>query len=336
MPTRQQEFPLREELAPTRLHGRREGTFLVLAGTFLIATAATVLLGGQALIDLTALVAAWTGQSLGVAATLPLGALAFPIGFVMIALVCDLYTPRRARALIVFGAIASLALVGLARIADLAAGHDTAFAFALAFTACYFVAFVAYIEIFDAARRKLRGRHLWLRANLAALIAQLGGWAAFGLVAYFYGTRVLGASYGAAVDQTTAIVIGASAYSTAFVLVATLPLVIAAHALSIFLRVGDDLGEVARAHDDDDDDIVDAAASEPVLLRPRQPRASGTRPPAVIVDDDPPVHPTRRRAPKNSIPPYSSAEMRFFTEGDQLEAGDSANDMSSSGVRARA
>ena len=332
LPSRQREFPLREVLSPARLHGRREGTFLVLAGTFLIVTAAMIVLqaGGQAagMIDVTSSIAAWTGQELPEAMLLPIGVLAFPLSFVMVALICDRYGVRRARALVMFGGFASFGLVGLLRLSDAVAGSDASPGPALAFTACYLVGHLLHLAFFASASRKLRGRHLWLRANVSTAIAQIGGWAAFGLVSYYYATSIDGELPVAIMDHLTAVVIAASAYTVLFMVAATVPLVITTRALAIYLRTGNSLDEL-----DDFSDLPDH--DEPVLLETRRRR------PAMIVEQaaapPPPARPRAANAPsaRGTIPPplpYSSAELRFFTEGEALaeSAADSANALAAS------
>jgi uncharacterized PurR-regulated membrane protein YhhQ (DUF165 family) len=280
----------------------------VLAGTFLIVTAAMIVLPAGGELDLTAWFASQTDEALPFAMQLPVGVLAFPLSFVMVALICDLYGVRRARAVVMFGAIASFALVVLLRVADEVSGATSSVGPALAFTACYLAGHLLNLEFFDAASRKLRGRHLWLRANASTAIAQIGGWAAFGLVSYYYTTSIDGARPVAVMDHLTAVVVAAAAYTMLVMIAATVPFVIAARALSIYLRVGDALEEL-DAHDAHDD--------EPVLLERRR------RPPAMIVEELP-----ARRAARSALgpqpsalgttPPYSSAEMRFFTEGEEL------------------
>jgi hypothetical protein len=291
LPTRQRELPFRETLSPARLHARREGTFLVLAGTFLLATAALLLLPAR-LIDVAELGNAWFGLELPVDLQILIGAQAFPITLVMLALVGRLYGTRRALALVAFGAVACLGLGGVAYAVD-----PEMLGFTVAFTAGYLAMHVAALLVCAAMWRK----SIALGANVAAVVGQLVGWAAFGLVLYLHGSH--------AFDQITSIVLGGAALTTAGMLVATLPLAIAAYALTIYLRVGR-IAKAVVVEDDDDDDIVEDIAvksvSEPTFAK------GSVRP-------QPPPAPT---APPRSLKgwhPDTSAEMRFFTEGDQLD-----------------
>jgi hypothetical protein len=295
LPTRQRELPFRETLSPSRLHARREGTFLVLAGTFLLATAAMLLLPARS-IDVAGLGDAWFGLDLPIDLQIVLGAQAFPITLVMLALVGRLYGTRRALALVAFGSIACLGLGAVAYAVD-----PQALGFTVAFTAGYLAMHVVALLVCAAMWRK----SLALGANVAALVAQLVGWAAFGLVLYLYGSH--------AFDQITSIVLGGAAMTTAGMLVATMPLAIAGHVLGIYLRVGRGAPKravVEEPDDDDDDEVVDL-----VVPKPRAPEPVAEPLFAKGSHRTPPAQPRSLKG----WHPDTSAEMRFFTEGDQLD-----------------
>lgn len=282
LPTRQRELPTREALPPVQLHARRESTFLVLSGTFLVATTA-MLLSPAKFIDVTALIADWTGLAVDNDMLLAFGALGFPLAALVLALVRERYGMRRALALLAFGAVACLALVGLAYMSETL---ETA----LAFTACYLVGCGVMLVLCS-----MSSRHFWLRATFGvALAASVGFTAAAGV----------GYANGGELELVTSQALGALAFTGAFTFVALVPLVIADYTLAIYLRVGPDL-----------DDLDEAAASDEklVLLDQRK------RQPALLVEDEP-----RRRPARPSLHPYSSAEMRFFTEGDTLAEADSS------------
>ena len=316
LPRRQTEFPARELLAEETLNGRREATFLVLAALFFVATSALVLLGTSRVIDLGALVPAFT---LPVHVLIPLAALPFAISFVASTLVCELLGRRRASALVWVGFVATLALVGLMRAADLIDG-GAAFGVSLAVAACYLVAHVLNLVVFDALRRRSRGRALFVRMNVAAVFGLAAGWAAFGAVLYFGAGTIVEPL---AQDTIIALAIGAAAGSFACGFVLSVIAALVAHGLALALRVDYDL------FFDQDDDSYDepAFAPTPWAYAPPQPAPEQTAfaegsvarklPAAQIVeDDDDDVADVPRRARSMSIPPYSSAEMRFFSEGD--------------------
>src|SRR5688572_20617470 len=93
LPTRQADFASRRPVRIDRLHVRREATFLVLAGAFVAAAVALPLLGVERVIDLSAELGE---PALPTRLLVPLGALAFPLTFLAVDLVCELYGRRRA------------------------------------------------------------------------------------------------------------------------------------------------------------------------------------------------------------------------------------------------
>jgi hypothetical protein len=219
------------------------------------------------------------------------------------------------------------------RAADALPGPST-FAPALALASCAVVAHIVNLLVFDGLRRTLAGEHLAMRAIASTIIAQGAGWATFGLVMYAMSPT-------GDLDAITALALGACIYAIACSIVATLPLAVSAGALAVYLRIG-------RYERDD----VDAWSERPMPKAPELParprmmdvsapiaRAEGSvsrkLPQAVIVDEDaapapvdddasaiphhipePDRRPRRRRG--NSLEPFNSAEMRFFTEGEEM------------------
>ncbi len=296
LPSRQSDLPGRPVVAEAQLHRRRETTFLVLAMLFITATVSVPLLGMSRTIDVAyAISAVVPDLSFAIAPKLPFGVLVFPIAFFAVNLVCQLYGRSRANTLVVVGLFASLAVAGVLLVGDQldGAGFGPGFVAALAFTAAYLVAHITNLVIFDALRRYMGGHHAWLRKTASTVLAQVTGWAAFAAVMF------------ALVDQTEAVAdvvplaLGAALYCVAFALVDVIPFGIASAALTRYLRVASrrDLVE------------VEAVDDEPAVA-PRR------LPPAMIVDGV--SAPIRHRQLRTSIPPFSSAEMRFFTEGEQL------------------
>src|SRR5262245_46175868 len=183
-PQRQSDYPGRPILPEEWLHARREGAFLVLAATFLVATVALPILGTIRVIDVSnVLTAVMPDRELPTAMLLPFGVLVFPLAFVAFDLVCDLFGRRRATALVATGSVATFALIGLVRAADLMPGPSS-FTSTLALGCCAVVAHIVNLLVFDGLRRQLRGGHLALRAITATIIAQGAGWAVFGVVMY--------------------------------------------------------------------------------------------------------------------------------------------------------
>lgn len=287
LPCRQGEYPGRPVLGEALLHRRRERTFLVLAMLFLTATAAMILLGMSRVIDISyAITTVFPDVALPFELALPFGVIAFPIALIAVTLVCELYGRRRANSLVLMGLVASLALTGLMFALDRLDGVNAAFGSALAFTACYLVAHVSNLVIFDALRRRMDGRHPMVRKTLATLFAQIGGWAAFAFVAYGYAIYVQGKNPVAFADWFASLAIGSALFIAAVALVDLIPFALARRSLMDYLRV------VTEAEAEAEEEIIEL-----------QPRA-----PAFVVRE--PVHP--------SLNLRTTGERRFFTEGDDL------------------
>lgn len=287
LPRHQTEYPARDLVAEPRLHARREATFLALATIAVATAAALVALAGASVIDLSGLIASVVPSlDLPVRLALPLGAIPVALGFVAVMLACELYGRRRAGALVWAIVLVMAAVVGLARLGDLANGTDTALAPAAALAIGALVAHVVGLVVFDALRRGLAGRHAALRAVFASAVAQaLGGAAVIAVLDAF-----AGGAQGAQLEAILAVALGGAAYTLACVIVLALPIAIVVRTFALFLRV-------ARFEDD-----------------------ASRLPPALIVDDEPDgeAPPRRRRAARATLGPFSALEQRFFTEGDQL------------------
>jgi uncharacterized PurR-regulated membrane protein YhhQ (DUF165 family) len=281
LPTRQADHPTRRQLRAGHLHARREAVFLALVTTFLVATC-TVLFTGARTIDLVALIARVVDVELPIAMLLPAGAVALPITFIVVALVSELYGRRRAMALVIAGSFASLATLGIVRLADTAT-----LAPSLSLASCYVVAHVAHVLLFDTFRQRMLHRHFWLRLDLATLLAQLGGWTAFAFV--------LRGTSQTSDDVIRSLALGGCAYTVIAVLAATLPTLLAAKLLAAQLRIAaDELVEPGGAW-----------ATTTTRINVRLPEPGPAAPP---------------RASRDSGRAFSHAEMQFFSEGDRLDA----------------
>lgn len=333
LPKRQREFPSRRVLSEGHLHARREATFMVLAGAFLIAGAMLPVLGMTRILDLSAVL---SGVELPIALLLPAGALAFPLSFTAIDLVCELWGRRRANALVLVALVLNLGLVGLLALVDTipdAAGREgDSLAPALAFVACAFVGHMFNAQAYQALRRQARGRrHLWLRRNVSALIAAIAGWVVFALVLYTYAVQVAEQPSDAAAEQVASVAVACALYCLAFAVVDTLPFVLLARSLLVFLRMG--------RFDSDADDYAEGPTARRAGSAPIAGRAeSGARPlpSAEVVETPPPVPPAPPpRAPGRISRGFSTAERQFFTEGEELESAEVNADDSLSDLPAR-
>jgi len=310
LPGRQ--YPSWDPVPEDRLHARREATFLLLAAGFLVTIATLAVFGTSRTIDPAPLVAAALPElALPVAMRIPFGVLPFAFGGLALTLVCELYGSRRAAALVATGLVAGLALAGFTWLADRLDGSDASFGPALGLASCVLVAYASYVSLFQAARRRLAGRHLWLRVVVLMTIAQVMGWATFGGVMYGQ-AQLLGSASHPDLATIRALATGSAVYTLACVVVSTLPTSLVARGLRRLLRV---------ARDDDDyescDDCIDYGRYD--LRPPSYTLERRHLPAAYIVDNGvtetmiPP-----RRVARASNQPYSNAELQFFAEGDQL------------------
>lgn len=291
LPSRQGEYPGRPLLSEALLHRRRERTFLVLTTLFLSATAAMMILGVSRIIDVSyAISTIFPDFALGFDLELPFGVLVFPIALVALTLVCELYGRRRANALVAMGFVACLGFTSLMYLADRLDQTEAAFGPALAFTACYLVAHVAHLMIFDALRRRMDGRHPILRKTLATLLAQVGGWTAFAFVSYGYAVHVMGEPRAVA-DSIGILALGSALYVAAVALVDLIPFAIAARTMTDYLRV-------QGSSEETDAVIIDYSDRAPVFRAP--------------------VEASRQLYTTGERQVYTTGERRFFTEGEEL------------------
>lgn len=306
LPRQQTELPSRELLPEAVVHRRREGTFLVLTAMVFVSMTAMLVLGASRAIDLVVIVHRLAPDVvLPRPMLVPIGALPFATSLIAIALAVELFGRRRASTMLFVGAVISVALVGLMHLADRIDG-GRAMGSAVAFAACFVSAHLCHVIVCATWRRVSQGQRL-ARIVITSLLATAIGWGAF-LFVLRYGGEELGATPVWAMN--VALAIGAAACSAAAVIVLAIPAVVVVRALSIALRVGND----ELLTDDSEPAWTRAPASSGIAV------GSGPRrlPPALIVDDiDLAEPPPLRRAQAVPIPAYSSAEMRFFAEGDE-------------------
>ncbi|CAN5139123.1 hypothetical protein BH11MYX1_BH11MYX1_03860 [soil metagenome] len=287
LPSRQSEIPGHDLVAAARLHGRREGTFLVLASLLVMATIALPLwFASRWVVDLEDLPLDLSAIRL-TSTELTLGVLVFPFAVVVGQLVCELYGTRRAGMLVLISTAASLVVIT----GEYFAVDHYPLYLALPLVACAAVAAASNILVFAIARRALGGRAMWLRSLLATPVALLLGWAAF---------VVLGSELGIELQAGIDLAVAPCVYTCAAAMAGVIPLVIARRALGTFLRIGGS----------------EAPPVDHALVAPRR------LPPALIVDEvSAPVRARRSSLPFTTaeVPvPFTTGEMRFFNEGEAL------------------
>ena len=326
LPRRQTEYPAWDVLGEARLHGRREATFLALAAIFLVTTASLVVLGASRIVDPSEVLASVApDRAFPIAMQIPFGVLPFALGCLALTLVGELYGRRRATVIAGIGLVAMLGLAGLMRLADQVDGSAATFVPALGFAGGYLVSQLIYVPLFDAMRWRMAGRHLWLRLLVLSVVAQLAGWAVFGAATYALASAL---APDAPIDASAIIALatGSALYTLAAIALLTLPVALLARGLALFLRVARHDGDDADDADDADRDDADDDDAPIELVRRRLPKAQivddgEAAPEGQIDDEDAPLGSRRRRRAVASIQPFSSAEMRFFQEGDQLAEG---------------
>jgi hypothetical protein len=292
LPTRQAEYPGRAILPDTIVHGRREATFLVLAAMFFVAMTALLVLGASRVIDGSALIARVAPNiELPFALLVPLAVVPFALSFIAGSMTYDLFGRRRATALIWTGLAGSMIVVGVMYAADVLDG-GAAFEVSSGLATCFIVAHAVNLLACAALHRL----GFFSRTTLASVFAQAAGWGAAGLVLRAVDTGILTEA------QITPLVSGAALASMLCVLVLAIPAALVNRALAVALRVGDY---------DEEPEAIDLYADDPAPMRPAFAEGSVARklPKAVIIDEDDAVQ----------HQPFSSAEMRFFTEGDAVQ-----------------
>jgi uncharacterized PurR-regulated membrane protein YhhQ (DUF165 family) len=290
LPTRQADLPSRPVLTDSRLHARRESSFLLLAGLFLASAATLPLLAAGQLVDLSRL---FGGAELPLRPLLPAGALAFPLTFIALDLVTESFGRRRASALALVSLLLNLGLLGIARLADslAAAPAGSEVTPALALIACGFAAHALHVQIFELLRWRTRGRGLALRHLTASLVAQLGGWAIFAGI--LYADPASGGGSIDLADPRIQLTLTGVAYTLAVLVVATLPLWLVASGLAIYLRI--------PRHPSTRNDLETSAPGVPAFLsKPRKARST------------------------RASQPFTNSEVDFFTKGEEEAAAERA------------
>jgi uncharacterized PurR-regulated membrane protein YhhQ (DUF165 family) len=299
VPSRQREFPLRELLDEAQLHGRREFGFLALAALFVTASVAMITIGAGQTIDGRSIVAELApGFELPTRLAVPVAALALPVTLFVIALVRELYGSRRASVLVMMGLVS---MIGAGSMRYATAPDLVSLGGSVAIASGYLAAHILHAVSFGAMVRARTSR--WLRKLLAMTVAAVCGAAVFGAATLVYATDVLAQPEPAAMASAITLALGVAAYNLAFGLVDVIPFVALASCLEIYLRVGGSPIE--------DDDSAQSLRFAPLAS---EPIADKRLPAALVVEDVA----APRRPHRVTLQPFTSAELRFFTEGEEM------------------
>lgn len=321
-PMRQAEFPTRLVLSTVKLHRRREKTFLVLAALALLSTVAMPLLGASLALDLNHAIATIAPGVALPDAELALGVLVMPLGMFAISLIAELYGRRRAYATALVGLLAGLAAIGLSYARDVIAGTDEGVGAAVALSLAAFVGHLVIVPLHSNMRRNAVNRRFGSRKLVSTLVALLATWTVLAFLLYAHAVQLYGRAEDAVIADIGRIVIGGAAFTAVIAILDVVPFMIVARGLATYLRVG----RYDEDEAEDEDEIVAhkhvraqrETGQRPVRLdlmptsRPRR----RSLPPAQIVDT--PVPGELRRDKRTSMQPFSSGEMRFFAEGEEL------------------
>lgn len=238
----QHDLPGRAPVDDAVLHRRRERVFLLLASVFVAAAATLPLLG----------IAKWFGvsgivQRAGieppVMLLVPIGAFALPLALLAATLIIELYGRSRARAVVFATLLVWTGVLGLLWMTDHVRDYDqrttTAFWIGVALAGSGLVTFVVQIDLFAWIGAR------WLRHLASTLFGVVAGWGAFALAS----TRleIPGAPSG---DELLGVALGAGGYTWLVVVVGTLPAVLLARLLAVYLRV--ELRRKPAGYDDDE------------------------------------------------------------------------------------
>jgi len=265
---------------------RSEFPFVVLSALFVGATIALPLWFASSYVaDLTRVPIDLAGAS-----ELTLGVLVFPVALIMGQLICELYGARRALITTLIATAASAGVVVAVDQGQVALPADLT----LALVVCATVANLVNVLVFAGSTSALDGRALWLRSFVATPVALLIGWAAFAGAWTQLGNDV---------NDAIAMASAPCLYACACALAGILVLV----ALKAILR----------------ERPLEAPPIEYALVEPRRIQ------PAVLVEE--PILLTRviRRPvpmPVNTAPyfkPFTTGELAFFREGDEMSELDS-------------
>lgn len=267
LPSQQHDWPGLPRLSEARLHRRREGTFLVLAGLFLGTLAMLNILGITRFIDLS-----FTIPLIGVTVPMPLavGALPYPITFLCTDFISELYGRRRAAAVVWVGLLINGWVVLVLWVGGVLPGvgpvdpatglppvpaydpargtwPETGWTFyqvrRLAFGAvtasmiAYLTAQLVDVYVFHFWRRLTRGRHLWLRNNGSTMVSQLVDTVAVVLITHYYAHALPVEAGRSVLPQLASFIAAGYAYKLAAALADTLPFYVGTRALVRYLRL---------------------------------------------------------------------------------------------------
>ncbi len=220
---------------------RREFVFLIIAGFFLGTLCLLNVVGLSHTLDFS-----FTFNSWSIPVVLPLGILPFPVTFICIDLICELYGRKRANQVVWVGLLINIWIFVVMWLGGVLPAHtpidpttnfpspshpsyaffmvrSTSMGSTLASMVAYMVSQLLDVYLFQYWNKKTQGRHLWLRINFANAVSQFFDTIIVLSLGYLITS---GLSYHASVINKAQLLIQiGSSYSLKilFTLVATLP-----------------------------------------------------------------------------------------------------------------
>ena len=252
-------------IAPARLRERRERVFLVLAGLFLGTLAMLNILGISRFIKLHGIILN-RGQvdEWELVFAVAVGVLPYPVTFLCTDLISEFYGRRRANFVVLVGLLLNIWVVLILWIGGLlpgwepldlqtgelvrdAAGRLPVFyeVRALTFGAvgasmvAYLAAQFCDVYLFHFWKRLTGGRHLWIRNNGSTMVSQIVDTVAVILITHYFTEQGLPLQDGRSEVFQLVVSFILAGYAFKFIVAAldTIPIYIAAHALSRYLRI---------------------------------------------------------------------------------------------------
>jgi uncharacterized PurR-regulated membrane protein YhhQ (DUF165 family) len=261
LPTEQHRYEGLPEVAPRRLHARRERVFLVFAGIFLGSLAMLNILGITRFIKLFEI--DFDQATPGATAfAVAVGVLPYPITFLCTDFISELYGRARANFVVFVGLLLNLWVVLILWVGGALPGFEAidpdtggiardaagrlpvffevrglAFGAVTASMIAYLVAQFVDVQVFHFWKWLTRGKHLWLRNNGSTLISQLVDTVAVILITHFY-ANALPVDAGRDIwPQIAAFVATGYVFKIVAAMVDTIPFYLGAHRLARYLRL---------------------------------------------------------------------------------------------------
>lgn len=230
-------------LSERALHARREGVFLVLAGTFLGTLAMLNLIGITRFVDLSFAI---PGTDRVVPMPVAVGVLPYPVTFLCTDFISELYGRRRANQLVWMGLALNAWIVLVLWLGGALPGSESpvfdgvrtlAFGAVAASMIAYLAAQLVDVQLFHFWKRLTGGRHLWLRNNGSTLVSQLVDTTLVIAITHYW-ARALPVDEGQAIGPQLVTYIAAGyAFKLLVSLVDTLPFYVGASRLRRYLRL---------------------------------------------------------------------------------------------------